>query len=338
MAANALIRFVSFIVAIAILSSCGIAPQPPVDPRNTEVFKVPVKDKVTFADIDELTKFENETDIIYRLGEGDKINVTVWNRPELSGRHIVGPDGHVSIPLIGSQNIATMTREEAAKNISHNLDRYYKKPIVDIDVEEYKSNRVTVLGRVLTPGTLAFDRPPMLLDVLARSGSLPVLDKQATLTRCAIFRGRDKVIWVDLKRLINNGDLAYNIRLKANDLVYIPDSSDTTVYVMGYVTRPGAYRLTPGMTYLDALAQAGGPLMGANTDKIGLYRQSKDAVQRIPFDNLMTEGKSVNVGLEEGDIIYVPMSTIAEVGYFVQQLMPGLGFLTFGYVAGFIKP
>ena len=337
MAANALTRFTCFVCAIGILSSCGLAPQPPVDPRNTEAFKVPVKDKVTFADIDQLTQFEQETDVVYRLGEGDKINVIVWNRPELSGRHIVGPDGHISIPLVGSQNVATMTREEAAKNITQNLDKYYKKPIVDVDVEEYKSNRVTVLGRVLTPGTLAFDRPPMLLDVLARSGSLPVLDKQATLTRCAIFRGRDKVIWVDLKRLINNGDLAYNIRLKANDLVYIPDSSDTTVYVMGYVTRPGAYRLTPGMTYLDALAQAGGPLMGANTNRIGLYRQSKDAVQKIPFDNLIA-GKNANVALEEGDIIYVPSSTIAEVGYFLQQLMPGLGLLTFGYLAGIIKP
>lgn len=45
----------------------------------------------------------------------------------------------------------------------------------------------------------------MLLDALARGGSLPVLDKQATLTRCAIFRGREKVIWVDLKRLLNRG-------------------------------------------------------------------------------------------------------------------------------------
>lgn len=303
----------------------------PNQPKNTEVFLAAEKsDKVTYVDKEALAAFEAESDPVYRLGDGDKLTLQVWNRPELSGKHTIGPDGQITVPLVGPMRLTTMTREEAAGNIRDHLRRFYVAPLVDLGIDEYHSNRVTILGRVLTPGVLQFDRPPMLLDVLARAGSLPVLDKQATLTRVAVFRGREKIVWVDLKRLLNRGDLAYNIRLKPNDLIYIPDSFDTLIYVMGAVEKPGAYRLTPDMSFMDALAQAGGPNEDANDGEISLYRPSKDAVEKFPLKSLMVQDRKVNFAMEEGDVIYVPKKGIAEVGYVLRQLLPGLSFMTFG--------
>ena len=327
-------KTIAGLFAAAILTGCATTSVPNT-PRNTEKFAVAEKsDKVSFVDKNLLAEFEAEADPVYRLGEGDHVNVQVWNRPELSGKQVIGPDGQITVALVGPLKVAAMTREEAAGNIKTKLDQYYTHPAVTLGVDQYQANRVTVLGRVLTPGILQFDRPPMLLDVLARAGSMPVLDKQATLTRAAVFRGRERIVWVDLKRLLNGGDLAYNIRLKPNDLVYIPDSSDTTVYVMGAVAKPGAYRLTPGMSYLDALAQAGGPNEDGDPDEISLYRPGGDAVQKIPFKSLLTENRRVNFALEEGDIVYVPKRGLAEIGYVLRQLLPGLSFMTFGYTAG----
>ncbi|MCX7141310.1 MAG: SLBB domain-containing protein [Proteobacteria bacterium] len=328
-----LMRYLGYALAALLLGGCA-GLKVPNTPRKTESFSVAEKsDKVSYVDKAALAEFEAEVEPVYRLGEGDHLNLQVWNRPELSGKHVLGPDGQVTIPLIGPQKLLAMTREEAAGNIKVKLNEFYTNPIVDLGVDQYQANRVTVLGRVLTPGILQFDKPPVLLDVLARAGSMPVLDKQATLTRAAVFRGREKIIWVDLKTLLNRGDLAYNIRLKPNDLVYIPDSSDTTVYVMGAVAKPGAYRLTPNMSYLDALAQAGGPTEDAETKEISLYRPGRDAVQKVPFASLLTDGKRVNYALEEGDIIYVPKRGLADVGYVMRQLLPGLSFMTFGATA-----
>ena len=328
-----MMRTLGNLLAALVLSGCAANGVPNL-PRNTENFVVAEKgDRVTYVDKSALAEFEADVDPVYRLGEGDHINVQVWNRPELSGKHIVGPDGQITIPLIGPLKISAMTREEAAGDLKGRLNRYYTYPIVSMGVDQYQANRVTVLGRVLSPGILQFDRPPVLLDVLARAGSLPVLDKQATLTRCAIFRGREKIIWVDLKSLLNRGDMAYNIRLKPNDLVYIPDSSDTMVYVMGAVAKPGAYRLTPDMSYMDALAQAGGPNEDADANEISLFRPGRDAVQTVPFKSLLTDGRRVNFALEEGDIVYVPKRGLAEAGYILRQLMPGLSFMTFGLTA-----
>ena len=201
-------------------------------------------------------------------------------------------------------------------------------------VEQYISNRVTVLGRVQNPGLLSFDHPPTLLEALAKAGSLPVIDKQATLTRCAIFRGREKMIWVDLKRLLNGGQVNLNLRLKPGDLVYIPDSSDTMVYVLGAVHRPGAYRLTPDMSVMDALATAGGPNDDAQPRDIGIYRPARQAVERIALQNLMDARRHVNFALEEGDVIFVPKSGIAEFGYVSRQIAAGLSLMTFGAAVG----
>ena len=313
----------------ALLSACA-GHNVPTEPKNTDVFKKAMKsDAQPFLDSEGLAEFERDADTVYHLGAGDKITLNVWNRPELSGPHTLGPDGKISVALVGPIDLNTTTVEEAASRVQKQLGRYYTTPIVNINVDEYKANRITLLGRVLTPGVLQFDSQPMLLDALARGGSLPVLDKQATLTRCAIFRGREKVIWVDLKRLLNRGDLAYNIKLKPNDVIYIPDSFDTMTYVLGAVQKPGAYRLTPDMSVLDALAQAGGPSEDGRPEEIAIYRPGQQAVQRFDMASLMTADRKVNFALEEGDIIYVPKKGIANVGYVLKQLLPGLSFMTF---------
>lgn len=326
-------RLLAGLLAGTLLAACATTPIPDT-PRNTGTFRASEKtEKITFIDKAALAEFEAEAEPVYRLGEGDRIDVQVWNRPELSGKHLVGPDGRITVPLVGTMSLTTMTREEAAQSIRTTLKKYYRHPAVTVGVDDYQANRITILGRVLTPGVLKFDRPPRLLDALARAGSLPVLDKQATLTRCAVFRGRDRVVWVDLKRLLNEGDLAYNIQLKPNDLIYIPDSFDTLVYVMGAVNKPGAYRLTPDMSLMDALAQAGGPSEDAVEEDIALYRPGREAVDKAPLASLLTSDRKVNFTLEEGDVVYVPKKGIAQTGYVLRQLLPGLSFMTFGLAA-----
>lgn len=295
------------------------------------VFKPAEKaDHIQFADASALAALNAPTTPLQLLGKGDVLNINVWQRPELTGKQVVGPDGVVTLPLIGSVKVAGSTREGAASAIRDKLRHYYVSPSVTVAVDEYTSNRVTVLGRVQNPGVQRFEETPTVLEVLARAGALPVIDKQATLTRCAIFRGQEQMIWIDLKRLLNNGDLAQNLRLRPGDLVYVPDSFDTLVYVMGAVGKPGAYRLTPNMSVLDALSQAGGPTDDAAQQEIGIYRPSTKAVQRVPLRSLLTGDKNVNFALEEGDVLYVPKSGLADFGYLMRQISPGLSILTVG--------
>lgn len=81
------------------------------------------------------------------------------------------------------------------------------------------------------------------------------------------------------------------------------------VYILGEVTRAGAYPLLPGMTVLQALSSAGGFTTFANSKKIYILRQANGKQQRFPFNYKdVVGGKDTqeNITLDAGDTIVVP--------------------------------
>lgn len=325
---------VLLLLALALgLSGCASRLSPEQAAAMQAMFQpVGKANEAPFLSPEELALLEESENPLYLLGAGDVLRVDVYGRPEVSGRQVIGPDGIVTLPIVGDVKLRDLSREQAQALLRERLGRYYTAPIVTLAVEEYVSNQVTVIGRVERAGMQNFPHPPTLAEVLANAGAMPILDKQATLTRCAILRGREKLIWVDLKALLN-GELAYNIRMKKGDIVFIPDSSDTAVYVLGSVTRPGSYRLTPRMTVLDALAQAGGPDEDAAPGKIGLYRAGAAEMRLIDLETLIDPSRSINFALEDGDVLFVPKRGFARLGYVMRQLAPAISVLTFGLTA-----
>ncbi|MFZ4624801.1 MAG: SLBB domain-containing protein [Rhodoferax sp.] len=314
----------------ALLAGCASVPPDPTGALLRSGFK-PVEQASTATPLSKeaLALLEESVNPVYRIGSGDVLKLSVFGRAEVSGTHVVGPDGQITVPIVGDVFLNDMTREAAQHTLQQRLQNIYTAPVTTLSVEQYTSNQVTVLGRVERAGIQRFPHPPTLAEVLAGAGAMPILDKQATLTRCAIMRGRDKLIWVDLKALLN-GDPSYNIRMKKGDIIFIPDSSDTAVYVLGSVGKPGSYRLTPGMTLLDALAQSGGPSEDAAPQKIGVYRAGSRQVEIIDFQNLIDVSRKANYALENGDVVFVPKNAIAGLGYFMRQISPAISVLTFG--------
>ena len=98
-------------------------------------------------------------------------------------------------------------------------------------------------------------------------------------TRCTICPRQRSHHVVDLRPLMKGTDLALNIPLQRNDLVFVPDPDDALVYVMGQVKNPGPYPLTANMSFLEALSRAGGPNDNAQPGKIVLARPSKNTEQ-----------------------------------------------------------
>jgi polysaccharide export outer membrane protein len=312
---------IGWIVILAlVLGGCGsweVVP-PPSESAATG-FTVPER-RIETSSLELLKEFERSGEPDYRFGPGDEILVSIAARPEISGQHLVGPDGIITVPFAGPVVIAGLTREEAARRVHEALTPYYLDLSVTVGVTRYGSNRIVVIGRVENPGVLQFDTPPSLLETLAQAGGLPLLRPEQLLTRCAIIRG-DKILWVDIARLLT-GDLSLNIRLQRNDIVYIPDATDTPVYVLGEVQTPGVYRLTPQMSFLDALTQAGGPTRDANLYSIHVIRPGDRLHLTFSFMQLLKPEPGLNVAMREGDIVYVARSGISQIGYILDNLNP----------------
>ncbi len=265
---------------------------------------------------------------VYTLRQGDEIFVEVWTRPELSGKHTIGPDGRITLPIAGNLVIANLSRDGAQDAIKAALLKYYSEIAVTVRVEKYTSYHIYVLGRVTTGGALEFEKQPTLMQVLTRAGSLPVGGsgaEKAGLVRCAIFRGTDKIVWIDLRPLVSQGNLALNIRLAPDDLVYLPDADDRLVYVLGDVAHPGAFRLTADMSFMDAYSQAGAATDDGDQSKIALIR-ANIGQREISMKQILAGRKDLNLALEEGDIIFVPKKGLAKISYVLQKASPITGF------------
>ncbi|MGK0655223.1 MULTISPECIES: polysaccharide biosynthesis/export family protein [unclassified Methylococcus] len=302
------------------LAGCGSWESvPDATPGARQAFSAPQKAE-TMSPAEVIRAFQEETVTDYRVGDGDQIHIDVVGRAELSGPQVVGPDGYVTLPVVGNISVRNLTREQAAHAISRALSKYYRDPFTTVRVLQYASNRVTVLGRVEHPGPVPFDTPPTLLEILSKAGVFPLIRPEQVLTSCAVIR-RDRILWVDIGKLLG-GDLQLNVQLHRNDVVYIPDASDRQVFVLGAVNKPGAIRLTSRMSFVDALGQAGGPTPDAHQGEIHLIRPQKGVNLQIALSDIMRPDPSLSLALEHGDIIYVPMNTASKIGFILQRANP----------------
>jgi polysaccharide export outer membrane protein len=231
--------------------------------------------------------------------------------------------------------VANLTRPAAAKAIVDALSSDYTNLTVTVNIEKYGSNRVTVLGNVQHPGVLYFDNTPTLLDAVSRGGlqSTP-FNKDGLPDRCMIYRGNDQVLEVDLRSLLRSGSAMADIRLRRNDIVFIPSQADQFVTVLGEVRNPGAVPLTPESTLPSVLAQAGGLSEGAgSTPNVQIIDRAANTSRVIPWKQLMTPGGIAEVNLKSGDVIVIPQSGFYKVTYFLQRISPMTSLMSLGAMA-----
>jgi polysaccharide export outer membrane protein len=315
-------------ILVGFIAGCSSATLP--IPEN--FVKPSARPEITPTPPTSLAKFQTtiaQDDDNYLLGTGDIITVEVWGYPELSDKHLLGPDGKITLPLVGPLHLVGLSREQAADAIKNKLSPFYFDLSVAVRINDYASNRVLVLGRVAHPGEIKFGMTsPTLLEAISKAGGfaeasgLPAEAQSLPYSHCAVFRGREQVVWIELEPLLTGQDLSLNLKLQRNDIVYIPDIEEKLVYVLGEVRSPGAFRLTPNMSFLELLAKAGGPTRDAAPNRINLIRPSQNINQSMALSELITPNQNMNVALQEHDVVYVPTNTIAKINYAIQFLNP----------------
>ncbi len=325
-------KWILLIMCLALVgAACAQLPSPSPSPD-------PKHNPVTL-----LQSYEEPSNEEYVLGSGDEISIDFAGHPELSCKRIIGPDGRISIVPAGSILVAEQTREVAAASIFSTMSVYYSHLFVTVGVDRYTSNRVLVLGAVEHPGIIAFDRPPTLLESLSQAGGLSVRRNLAegndrTTTpqtyattlpeRCAIYRGTNQVLWVDLKEMLAQGNSSVALRLKRDDVVYVPAPQERFVSVLGQVQHPGALRLDDDTTLAKLLAEAGGlTVQAGKSPNLQIVQPSTGQTRIVPFRALL-RSDLLDLTLKSGDVLYVPESGFNQASYIFQQISPLLSVFT----------
>lgn len=323
-----------------------VACSPRVQPKETPVptgaalteaqsaFPAETKPPENYATPDHIVDFSRDIADDYLLGPGDVLALQVWNRDNLSDPDlVVAPDGTIAVMRVGRLTVEGRSLQDVTQEIATRLSSYYDEPEVRLVVRRYKNNKAYVLGRVTAPGLVEFSGKGRLLEALSMAGALPIQSQTSSLIKCAIIRGKNQVIWIDLRDLLQNGNLALNARIRNNDIIFIPESEDELIYVMGEVKTPGAIPLKTRLTYLDALMFSGGPTRNADLTQTYIIRfeTGKRTIKRIDLKALLEQGDgSANFVMRDNDIIYVSETGMASFNYTMSQIMPSMEVLNLG--------
>jgi len=105
----------------------------------------------------------------YTLGSGDRLRITVFGEPELSGEFDVDSIGKISMPLIGDLPVAKLTIAEVSHSIVEKLTTgYLRDPKVNIDVMNYRP--FFIMGEVLKPSNYPYANGMTVVNAIAMAG------------------------------------------------------------------------------------------------------------------------------------------------------------------------
>jgi polysaccharide biosynthesis/export protein len=217
----------------------------------------------------------------YVVGTQDVLKVTVFDEPQLSGTFRIDADGTFTYPFIGRIKAAGESLRTVEGTLSKLLaDGYVRRPQVSIEVEQYRSRSIFVVGEVRSPGKYALSGEMSLIEALAQAGSMT----SAASTEVLILRSndarRDAALSPEAQGVANvtrvsltdlqAGQLGQNVALREGDTIFVPRAEK--FYVTGQVRSPGAFMFERGMTVLQAVSLAGGLTDRGSNRRIRIIR------------------------------------------------------------------
>ena len=238
----------------------------------------------------------------YPLGPGDKLQITVFNVDNMNESAVVDPTGHVTFPVLDKVYVANLTVDELQKKLVDLLSQYVKDPQVSLQLLEYGSRYVNVLGNVQSPGRIPLKGAFRVLDAITQAGGFMEKSGDVEIQR------RDAAGKLE-SRVLNKEDLLAgsqkaNIYVRDQDVINVMPPKQ--VYVSGQVKSPGALPYAKNLTLLQAITLAGGFDQWAKKDPVDVLRNvdGKAAVIHVDVGRI-ERGKDRDFPLQPNDQVVV---------------------------------
>jgi polysaccharide biosynthesis/export protein len=157
------------------------------------------------------------------IGPSDVLKVSVWKEPEISGTVPVRLDGKITLPLAGDVMASGLTTDQLQLSIKEKLESYLTDPEVTVIVQEAKSKKVNIFGRVSKPGSYELTKPTTVLDGIAMAGGLGDFAKASKIyVLRADANGQTQRLKFNYKDVLKGKNPAQNIQLLPHDTIVVP--------------------------------------------------------------------------------------------------------------------
>jgi polysaccharide export outer membrane protein len=260
----------------------------------------------------------------YKLGPDDVITVQGIDAEEFNGKPIrLDMNGQIHLPMGGTVDALGMTVPELEKEISQRLSDYYKHPDFVVNVVEFHSQPVSVLGAVKTPGIYQVQGQKTLVEMLAaaggvrddagytvgikRRGDCPFQLPNAVVDE----KNKTSSATIVMKSVVNSAVPVEDVPVCPHDEISVPLAD--IVYVVGEVHKAGGFVLKQNsrITALTALSMAEGQSHTASLQNARILRKQNGSAQvtQVPVDLAkIMNGKKDDVLLEPDDVLVIPNS------------------------------
>jgi len=243
----------------------------------------------------------------YVVGPQDVLKVTVYDEPTMSGTYRVDTDGSFQYPMLGRVAAAGMRVRDIEQTLKTKLeDGFIRRAQVTVDVDQFRSRSVFIVGEVRSPGKYPMTGQMSLIEALAAAGSTT----PAASSEVLILRSRDAVTaqpltpeqvdQTNVTRIsladLQLGRLSENVNLKEGDTIFVPKAEK--FFITGQVRNPGAYTFERGLTVLQAISLAGGLSDKGSNRRIKVIRTVKGKKMQLGID--------LADAIQPGDTLVVP--------------------------------
>jgi polysaccharide export outer membrane protein len=197
---------------------------------------------------------------------GDKLDIVVYDYPDLSTQPTVTNSGYVTVPLAGRFLVTNLEPQQLRDQIVAYLKRYIVGPTVDVRVLS-ESDTAYLAGTVSGTITIA---PSQTVAMALSSVKMP---PTADLSRVVLVRSGVRTTY-DILAMLGAGDTSP--QLVSGDVIDVP-AGQVVVAISGAVKADTAASLTVGQPLSAALQQAQ-LADDANTTRIVVVRGGKQLV------------------------------------------------------------
>ena len=155
------------------------------------------------------------------VGPGDVFTMEIVGEKELPREYQVASDGSVDLPFLHTVQVAGLEPQEIARLVRKLLmeKQVLTDPSVVLQIKEYNSRRVTIMGQVAKPGTFPYTTGLTLIQALSQAGGLTGI---ANLDRVNLTRrtaGGSRTVEISIGAIMEGRSA--DIPLQSGDRVFV---------------------------------------------------------------------------------------------------------------------
>lgn len=158
----------------------------------------------------------------YKIGPGDVLRILTWKEEDFSGSFPVRFDGRITIPFVGDIDVAGRTPTELKGELEETIGRFVEVARVSVSIEQPKSARFFILGKVSTQGAFPYDGPLRIAQALALAGGFQEFAKLEQIFIIREVNGELIYYPFNYSDFVNRRQLSGNLILLPGDTIIVP--------------------------------------------------------------------------------------------------------------------